>query len=80
MYMYITYTQHVYCISVCIYVYSRSLPLVSSQCCVLVNVSPDLQDAAETLSTLQFGSSIRQVALGKATQNVVPAKSSRNVK
>lgn len=65
-------------------VYSHSFlisqPFVSSQCCVLVNVSPDLQDAAETLSTLQFGSSIRQVTLGKATQNVVPAKSSRNVK
>lgn len=53
---------------------------VSSQCCVLVNVSPDLQDAVETLSTLQFGSSVRQVTLGRATQNVVPAKSSRNVK
>lgn len=49
-------------------------PLVSLQCCVFVNVSPDIKDVVETLSTLQFGSTIRQVSLGKATQNIVPAK------
>uniref|UniRef100_A0A668UYQ8 Kinesin-like protein n=1 Tax=Oreochromis aureus TaxID=47969 RepID=A0A668UYQ8_OREAU len=48
-------------------------------CCMFVNVSPDAKDAVETLSTLQFGSTIRQVALGKATQNVAPAKN-RNTK
>ncbi|XP_034443931.1 kinesin-like protein KIN-14S [Hippoglossus hippoglossus] len=45
-----------------------------AKCCVFVNVSPDMKDAAETLSTLQFGSTIRQVALGKAKQNIAPAK------
>ena len=50
--------------------------LVSRQCCVFVNVSPDTKDVVETLSTLQFGSTIRQVSLGKAAQNVTPAKNS----
>ncbi|TKS73052.1 Kinesin-like protein KIFC3 [Collichthys lucidus] len=50
------------------------------QCCVFVNVSPDLSDAVETLSTLQFGSTIRQVSLGKATQNVVLAKNNKAAK
>ncbi|XP_072290517.1 uncharacterized protein [Eucyclogobius newberryi] len=45
-----------------------------AKCCVFVNVSPDVEDVAETLSTLQFGSSIRQVSLGKAAQNIVPNK------
>lgn len=36
------------------------------QCCVLVSVSPDLPNVVETLSTLQLGSSIRQVSPGKA--------------
>ncbi|XP_023267336.1 kinesin-like protein klp-3 [Seriola lalandi dorsalis] len=45
-----------------------------AKCCVFVNVSPDVKDAVETLSTLQFGSTIRQVSLGRATQNIVPAK------
>ncbi|XP_055078518.1 kinesin-like protein KIFC3 [Periophthalmus magnuspinnatus] len=45
-----------------------------AKCCVFVNVSPDVEDVAETLSTLQFGSSIRQVSLGKATQNIIPNK------
>lgn len=59
---------------------SRSCPLVPLQCCVFVNVSPDTKDEAETLSTLQFGSTIRQVSLGKATQNIVPAKNNKTVK
>ncbi|KAL7885537.1 hypothetical protein AOLI_G00058320 [Acnodon oligacanthus] len=42
--------------------------------CVFVHVSPDVKDAAETLNTLAFGSSIRQIALGKAPQNRTPAK------
>ncbi|KAM8751524.1 uncharacterized protein AB9X84_013057 isoform 1-T2 [Acanthopagrus schlegelii] len=51
-----------------------------AKCCVFVNVSPDTKDEAETLSTLQFGSTIRQVSLGKATQNIVPAKNNKTVK
>lgn len=43
---------------------------VSLQCCVFVNVSPDSKNLAETLSSLQFGSSVRQVSLGKAGQNL----------
>uniref|UniRef100_A0A8D2ZF15 Kinesin-like protein n=1 Tax=Scophthalmus maximus TaxID=52904 RepID=A0A8D2ZF15_SCOMX len=31
-----------------------------AKCCVFVNVSPDVTDAAETLSTLQFGAAIRK--------------------
>lgn len=53
---------------------------VSLQCCVFVNVSPDVKDVVETLSTLQFGSTIRQVSLGKTTQNIVPSKASKTVK
>lgn len=45
-------------------------PFVSLQCCVFVNVSPDSQNLVETLSSLQFGSSVRQVSLGKAGQNL----------
>ncbi|XP_059190800.1 uncharacterized protein LOC131972984 [Centropristis striata] len=51
-----------------------------AKCCVFVNVNPDIKDVAETLSTLQFGSTIRQVSLGKATQNIVPAKNNKTVK
>ncbi|XP_029378202.1 kinesin-like protein KIN-14E [Echeneis naucrates] len=51
-----------------------------AKCCVFVNVSPDLKDAVETLSTLQFGSTIRQVSLGKATQNIVPSKNNKSAK
>nr|XP_046249850.1 kinesin-like protein KIN-14E [Scatophagus argus] len=51
-----------------------------AKCCVFVNVSPDVKDAAETLSTLQFGSTIRQVSLGKATQNIIPAKNNKSAK
>ncbi|XP_036423843.1 kinesin-like protein KIN-14R [Colossoma macropomum] len=45
--------------------------------CVFVHVSPDVKDAAETLNTLTFGSSIRQIALGKAPQNRTPAKTTK---
>ncbi|XP_022620266.1 kinesin-like protein KIN-14E [Seriola dumerili] len=51
-----------------------------AKCCVFVNVSPDVKDAVETLSTLQFGSTIRQVSLGRATQNIVPAKNNKTAK
>ncbi|KAM9854855.1 uncharacterized protein ACBR49_003398 [Aulostomus maculatus] len=51
-----------------------------AKCCVFVNVSPDMKDVAETLSTLQFGSTIRQVSLGKAAQNLVPAKGNKTSK
>ncbi|XP_030072175.1 kinesin-like protein klp-3 [Microcaecilia unicolor] len=46
----------------------------SAKACVFVNVSPDAKSLGETLSSLQFGSSIQQVALGKATQHIVHAK------
>ncbi|KAJ8411274.1 hypothetical protein AAFF_G00172800 [Aldrovandia affinis] len=48
-----------------------------AKACVFVNVSPDTKNMAETLSTLQFGSSIRQVVLGKATQHVTPAQTAK---
>ncbi|KAG9342286.1 hypothetical protein JZ751_016788, partial [Albula glossodonta] len=48
-----------------------------AKACVFVNVSPDAKNMAETLSTLQFGSSIRQVVLGKATQHPVEVVTSR---
>uniref|UniRef100_A0A3Q4BSK1 Kinesin-like protein n=1 Tax=Mola mola TaxID=94237 RepID=A0A3Q4BSK1_MOLML len=51
-----------------------------AKCCVFVNVSPDIKDVAETLSTLHFGSTIRQVSLGKAAQNIVPAKNNKTDK
>ncbi|XP_039988708.1 kinesin-like protein KIN-14E [Xiphias gladius] len=51
-----------------------------AKCCVFVNVSPDAKDVVETLSTLQFGSTIRQVSLGKASQNVAPAKNNKTAR
>ncbi|KAI4880694.1 hypothetical protein NFI96_018426, partial [Prochilodus magdalenae] len=45
--------------------------------CVFLHVSPDAKDAAETLNTLTFGSSIRHIALGKAPQNRTPGKTTR---
>ncbi|XP_036375543.1 kinesin-like protein KIN-14R [Megalops cyprinoides] len=48
-----------------------------AKACVFVNVSPDPKNVVETLSTLQFGSSIRQVALGKAAQHVTPARNTK---
>ncbi|XP_019712487.1 kinesin-like protein klp-3 [Hippocampus comes] len=48
-----------------------------AKCCVFVNVSPEAKDEVETLSTLQFGSSIRHVALGKATKNLTPTKGNK---
>ncbi|XP_029472795.1 kinesin-like protein klp-3 [Rhinatrema bivittatum] len=46
----------------------------NAKACVFVNVSTDAQNLGETLSSLQFGSSIQQVALGKAPQNIGQAK------
>lgn len=46
---------------------------------MFVNVSPDVADVLETLSTLQFGASVRQVSLGNATKNPAP-RASRAVK
>ncbi|XP_061669511.1 uncharacterized protein LOC133497545 [Syngnathoides biaculeatus] len=51
-----------------------------AKCCVFINVSPDAEDASETLSTLQFGSSVRHVALGKAGKNFSPAKGNKTAK
>ncbi|XP_041112251.1 kinesin-like protein KIFC3 [Polyodon spathula] len=41
-----------------------------AKACVFLNISLDVPNYEETIATLQFGSSVRQVALGKATQNV----------
>nr|XP_014346035.1 PREDICTED: kinesin-like protein KIFC3 [Latimeria chalumnae] len=46
-----------------------------AKACVFVNISPDGNNIGETMNTLQFGSSIRQVALGKVTQHVTTIKS-----
>ncbi|XP_057692630.1 uncharacterized protein LOC130916154 isoform X2 [Corythoichthys intestinalis] len=51
-----------------------------AKCCVFINVSPDAKDTTETLGTLQFGSSIRHVTLGKATKNLTPAKGDKTTK
>ncbi|XP_042562767.1 kinesin-like protein klp-3 [Clupea harengus] len=51
-----------------------------AKACVFVNVSPDARNVVETLSTLQFGSSIRQVALGKATQHVTSTPTTKQDK
>ncbi|XP_041966619.1 kinesin-like protein KIN-14R [Alosa sapidissima] len=51
-----------------------------AKACVFVNVSPDARNMVETLSTLQFGSSIRQVALGKATQHVTSTPNTKQDK
>ncbi|KAG8439781.1 hypothetical protein GDO86_005810 [Hymenochirus boettgeri] len=37
--------------------------------CVFINISPNMKEVGETLSTLQFGSSIQQITLGKPTNN-----------
>ena len=37
---------------------------------MFVNVSPLQSNILETISTLEFGSNARQVALGKATKHV----------
>ncbi|XP_078469021.1 uncharacterized protein LOC144731710 [Lampetra planeri] len=46
----------------------------NAKACVFVTVSADDANRGETLSTLQFGSSIRQVALGTAAQRATPAR------
>ncbi|KAM5172007.1 uncharacterized protein ACMZJ9_004849 [Mantella aurantiaca] len=47
-------------------------PSLSGQAkaCVFVNISPDIKDIGETISSLQFGSSIQQIALGKPTPQI----------
>lgn len=47
----------------------------NSKTLMFVNLSPLQQDASETISTLNFGSRVRQVEVGKAKANV--KKSSR---
>ncbi|XP_077983807.1 uncharacterized protein LOC144438582 isoform X2 [Glandiceps talaboti] len=37
---------------------------------LFVNCSPDIENMSETISTLTFGSNAKQVALGKASQNI----------
>ncbi|XP_078731261.1 kinesin-like protein KIFC3 [Lampetra fluviatilis] len=46
----------------------------NAKACVFVTVSADDANRGETLSTLQFGSSIRQVALGTDAQRATPAR------
>ncbi|KAL5014092.1 hypothetical protein ScPMuIL_008362 [Solemya velum] len=41
-----------------------------AKACLFVNVSPDVFNFQETVSTLTFGANARQVALGQAKQNV----------
>ncbi|XP_069048502.1 kinesin-like protein klp-3 isoform X1 [Lepisosteus oculatus] len=41
-----------------------------AKACVLMNISPDMKNVLETLRTLQFGTSIQQVGLRKATWQV----------
>lgn len=40
------------------------------QACLFVNVSPDVSNFSETVSTLNFGSNAKQIALGQAKQNI----------
>lgn len=40
------------------------------QACLFVNVSPDVNNFSETVSTLNFGSNAKQIALGQAKQNI----------
>ncbi|KAK3602941.1 hypothetical protein CHS0354_039359 [Potamilus streckersoni] len=41
-----------------------------AKACLFVNISPDEFNFQETISTLTFGSSARQIALGQAKQNI----------
>ncbi|KAH3820927.1 hypothetical protein DPMN_122682 [Dreissena polymorpha] len=45
-----------------------------AKACLFVNVSPDVYNFSETVSTLAFGSNARQVALGQAKQNISKSK------
>lgn len=51
-------------------------PSLSGQAkaCVFVNISPDIKEIGETISSLQFGSSIQQIALGKPTPHISNVK------
>ncbi|XP_076879029.1 kinesin-like protein klp-3 [Brachyhypopomus gauderio] len=51
-----------------------------ARACVFVHVRPELRNIAETLNTLMFGSSLRQIALGNAPQKKSPTKTSRTEK
>ncbi|XP_021351987.1 kinesin-like protein KIN-14E isoform X4 [Mizuhopecten yessoensis] len=41
-----------------------------AKACLFVNVSPDMNNSSETVSTLTFGANAKQVALGQAKQNI----------
>ncbi|XP_048738988.1 kinesin-like protein klp-3 isoform X2 [Ostrea edulis] len=41
-----------------------------AKACLFVNVSPDVNNVSETVSTLNFGSNAKQIALGQAKQNI----------
>lgn len=41
-----------------------------AKACLFVNVSPDVNNFSETVSTLNFGSNAKQIALGQAKQNI----------
>ncbi|KAM9310966.1 uncharacterized protein PAF06_008784 [Gastrophryne carolinensis] len=51
-------------------------PSLSGQAkaCVFVNISPAIKDLGETVSSLQFGSSIQQIALGRPTPRISNVK------
>ncbi|XP_051886393.1 uncharacterized protein LOC127578424 [Pristis pectinata] len=40
-----------------------------AKACIFINVNTNIKNLGETLRTLQFGSSVRQVSLGKVTQH-----------
>ncbi|CAL8071905.1 unnamed protein product [Calicophoron daubneyi] len=48
-----------------------------SKTCLIVNVTTDLNSISETLSTLQFGASARQVALGPAKAHITNTSNSK---
>lgn len=41
-----------------------------AKACLFVNISPDMYNYSETISTLTFGANAKQVALGQAKQNI----------
>ena len=50
--------------------YIYKLIFIIFQACLFVNISPDMYNYAETISTLTFGANAKQVALGQAKQNI----------
>ncbi|XP_078511766.1 uncharacterized protein LOC144770857 [Lissotriton helveticus] len=49
----------------------------NAKACVFVTVSPDVKNLGETLSSLLFGSSIQQIALGKAAPQITSTRAAK---